>query len=119
MKFSRERANAEARRQVPHARSPVRARIDALERAVVGATRPALTLIFDLDPNIGLARAKARGDVKAEDRYERKGVDFHHKLRDGFLDILRKDPKRSRIIDASLSIDDVADSVWDIVNPVL
>ena len=93
--------------------------IDALEQAVVGATRPRLTLIFDLDPATGLARAHARGDAKAEDRYERKGLDFHRKLRDGFLDILRKDPKRCRLVDASLSIDEVSDSVWDIMSRVL
>jgi His/Glu/Gln/Arg/opine family amino acid ABC transporter permease subunit len=64
--------------------------IDALEKAVVGTTRPALTLVFDLDPMIGLARARSRGDAVAEDRYERKGLAFHMKLRDGFLDILRQ-----------------------------
>ena len=46
--------------------------IDALERAIVGATRPNLTLVFDLDPAIGLARAKSRRDAVAEHRYERK-----------------------------------------------
>ncbi|PZF76969.1 dTMP kinase [Aestuariivirga litoralis] len=89
--------------------------IDALERAVVGPTRPDLTLVFDLDPAIGLARAKSRGDHQAEDRYERKGLAFHGKLREGFLDILRKDPKRCRLVDASQDIDAVAEDVWSIV----
>jgi len=89
--------------------------IDALEKAVVGPTRPDLTLVFDLDPAIGLARAKSRGDHQAEDRYERKGLAFHGKLREGFLDILRKDPKRCRLVDASQEIDAVAEDVWSIV----
>ena len=46
--------------------------IDALEKAIVGSTRPNLTLVFDLDPVVGLARARERGDAVAEDRYERK-----------------------------------------------
>lgn len=90
--------------------------IDALEKAIVGPTRPQLTLIFDIDPALGLARARDRGDAVAEDRYERKGLDFHRKLRQGFLDILRSDPKRCRMVDAAQSIDEVAESVWSIVS---
>lgn len=93
--------------------------IDALEKAVVGPTRPGLTLVFDLDPAIGLARAKARGDAQAEDRYERKGLAFHQKLREGFLDILRREPKRCRLVDASQDIDAVAEDVWSIVEGAL
>lgn len=93
--------------------------IDALEKAVVGATRPDLTLIFDLDPMVGLARARARGDEVSEDRYERKGLAFHKRLREGFLEILRREPKRCRLIDASQDVDAVADDVWSIVGGAL
>lgn len=93
--------------------------IDALEKTVVGDTRPALTLIFDLDPAAGLARAKARGDSVSEDRYERKGLVFHKKLREGFLDILRKNPRRCRLIDASQDVDAVAEDVWSVVSLVM
>jgi dTMP kinase len=91
--------------------------IDALEQAVVGATRPALTLIFDLDPDHGLIRARNRGD--SEDRYERKGLDFHRRLRQGFLDILRHNPKRCRLIDAAQPVEAVDEAVWSIVKAVL
>ena len=93
--------------------------IEALERAIVGSTRPNLTLVFDLDPAQGLARARTRGDAQAEDRYERKGLAFHSKLREGFLDILRKEPKRCRLVDAAQEIDAVADDVWSIVGAAL
>lgn len=93
--------------------------IDALEKAVVGTTRPNLTLIFDLAPAVGLARAHERGDAVAEDRYERKGLAFHKKLREGFLDILRRDPKRCRLIDAAQEVDAVAEDVWSIVSGIL
>jgi dTMP kinase len=93
--------------------------IDALERAIVGETRPRLTLIFDLDPAVGLSRARARGDALAEDRYERKGLAFHKKLREGFLDILRKEPARCRLVDAAQDADAVAADVWSIVGGVL
>ena len=91
--------------------------IDALEQAVVGATRPALTLIFDLDPGDGLIRARNRGG--GEDRYERKGLDFHCRLRQGFLDILRHNPKRCRLIDAAQPVEAVDEAVWSIVKAVL
>ena len=93
--------------------------IDALESAIVGETRPALTLIFDIDPAVGLARARDRGDAVAEDRYERKGLAFHMKLRDGFLDILRRDRKRCRLIDAAQGVDQVAEDVWSVVSGAL
>jgi dTMP kinase len=93
--------------------------IDALEKAVVGPTRPSLTLVFDLDPAVGLARAKSRGDAVAEDRYERNGPAFHGKLREGFRDILRREPKRCRMVDASQDIDAVAEDVWSIVEGAL
>ncbi|WP_421695006.1 dTMP kinase [Aestuariivirga sp.] len=93
--------------------------IDALEQSVVGSTRPGLTLIFDLDPAIGLARARSRGDHQAEDRYERKGLAFHQSLRQGFLEIQRQDPQRCRLIDAAQAVDSVADQVWSAVAGVL
>jgi dTMP kinase len=93
--------------------------IDALEKAIVGATRPNLTLVFDLDPAIGLARAKSRGDAVSEDRYERKGLAFHQKLREGFQDILRREPKRCRFIDAAQDVDQVAEDVWSVVEGAL
>lgn len=93
--------------------------IDALEKTVVGPTRPGLTLIFDLDPAVGLARAQSRGDAVAEDRYERKGLAFHNKLREGFLDILRREPKRCRLIDAAQDVEAVAEDVWSILGGVV
>jgi dTMP kinase len=92
--------------------------IDAMERVVVGETRPDLTLIFDLDPKIGLERAKGRGD-SAEDRYERKGLEFHERLRDGFLAIAKAEPERCKVIDGSLPIDKIETIIWREVSKVL
>lgn len=74
--------------------------IDMLERTIVGATRPKLTLVLDVDPELGLERAKGRG-ASTEDRFEKKGLDFHRKLRQAFLDIAGKEPERCRVIDSS------------------
>lgn len=92
--------------------------IEALEKSIVGSTRPDMTLIFDLDPDIGLARAGGRDDGR-EDRFERKGRDFHEKLRSAFLNIARGEPVRCRVIDAGQSIDTVAEAVWQNVRELL
>ena len=89
--------------------------LDELERSIVGETRPTLTLIFDLDPIIGLARAKSRGEG-AEDRFERKGLAFHQRIRDGFLEIAKSEPQRCHVIDANQPVDAVAAIIWSLVN---
>jgi dTMP kinase len=88
--------------------------IDSLEKAIVGETRPQLTLIFDLDPAIGLARAAARSQGR-ENRYESKGLTHHTLIRDGFRAIAKAEPERCRLIDASLPESEVAFAVWNAV----
>ena len=79
--------------------------ISALETFILEDVRPARTLIFDLDPELGLARALGRPDAEA--RFESKGLDFHRRLREGFLAIARAEPERCRIIDAAGDPDQV------------
>lgn len=83
--------------------------IRRLHRLVVDDVAPDLTLIFDMPVELGLERATSRGD--GEDRYERMGTDFHERLRQGFLEIERKDPARCKLIDASSDIGAVAMAV--------
>ena len=84
--------------------------IAALEGEVRGHCWPDLTLIFDLDPALGLARAAGRSG--AETRFEAKGLAFHERLRAGFLAIAAAEPERCVIIDAAADMDDVEASVW-------
>lgn len=84
--------------------------IAALERAAVGDCVPDLTLIFDLSAEEGLARATSRGG-DCEDRFERKGRDFHDKLRDGFHAIALAEPHRCVLIDAAQDLDAVQAAV--------
>jgi dTMP kinase len=76
--------------------------LKTLRRRVVGATEPGLTLVLDLPVETGLGRAQA------QQRYERMGVEFHMKLRAGFLAIAKEEPKRCVLIDAARPIDAVA-----------
>lgn len=91
--------------------------IDWLERAAVGTTTPDLTLILDLPPEIGLARAAARRGGNAEvDRFEAEAIDFHQALRKAYLDIAAGDPVRCRVIDATRPAELVAQSIRAMVD---
>lgn len=80
--------------------------IERLEQAAIGDCRPDLTFIFDLDPRVGLKRARLRGTAN-EDRFERKGMAFHEALRQGFLEIAEAEPQRCVLIDADRAVDTV------------
>lgn len=84
--------------------------IDALEGEVRARCWPDLTLIFDLDPTQGLARASSRRDM--ETRFEDKGLAFHERLRAGYLAIARAEPDRCLVIDAGQDPEAVEAAVW-------
>jgi dTMP kinase len=79
--------------------------IDALFAAIVADTVPHLTFVLDLPVADGLRRAGRRAGV--ENRYEQMTLDFHERLRAGFLSIARAEPQRCAVINASRDIDAV------------
>ncbi len=87
--------------------------INALKQWVVGETRPDLTIILDLDPSIGLARAQERG--RKADRFECHDLSFHERLRASFIDIAGREPKRCRIVNADRGADIVASEISELV----
>lgn len=90
--------------------------ITALEAMVTAGTRPRVTLLLDLDPAVGLARAGRRaGGTATADAFEARELGFHQRLRAGFLDIARAEPARVAVIDAAQSETDVAEAIWRVV----
>ena len=77
--------------------------IEALETLVQRGRHPDLTLLFDIDPQLGMARARQRAEL---DRFEEEELAFFERVREGYLSRAEFD-SRFRIIDASWSIDDV------------
>lgn len=73
--------------------------LDQLYSHLFGNLAPTLTLLLDLPPEAGLARADARGNI-AESRFERMGLDYHTALREGFLALAARHPQRIHRIDA-------------------
>jgi dTMP kinase len=89
--------------------------IASLERLTVGANRPDVTLILDLDPQVGLKRADMRRQTGPADRFESEGLPFHQTLRRAFLDIAAAEPGRCVVIQADGSEHDVAAAIWSAV----
>jgi dTMP kinase len=76
----------------------------ALERIALGELRPDLTIVFDISPEIGLARAKSRGDTN---RFESENLAFMGRVRDAYLARAEADPDRYAVLDASRPLADV------------
>jgi dTMP kinase len=88
--------------------------LDQLEAMVVADTRPDLTIMLDLAPEVGLARAEGRG--QGADRYEAMDQAFHQRLRAGYRAIAAAAPERCVLIDASGSEDAVAAEIRSAVH---
>lgn len=86
------------------------ATIEELNKLSLGDFEPDLTFILDLPVEVGLARAGKRmeKDQSQEDRFERIGGGFHERLRQGYLDIAKRDSKRCVVIDATKNIQEIA-----------
>lgn len=91
-----------------------------LDGLVVGADQPDLTILLDLDPKIGMARADQRrtatpGAFIAADTFESRRIEFHQRLREGFLAIARQEPARVFVVDAFQNELAIADQIWALV----
>src|SRR6185437_3882919 len=87
----------------------------ALERVSVNGMMPDLTLIFDIDPALGMQRAEARRGDDAADRFEKETLAVHRRRREAYLEIARKEPERCIVIDASQPVETVEHAVTEAV----
>ncbi|MBF0119911.1 MAG: dTMP kinase [Desulfobacterales bacterium] len=86
-----------------------------LHNILIPDIKPNLTFLLDLDPNIGLFRARKQiinGDRPSKEiRFEEESILFHKKVREGYLKIAGIDPCRFRIIDASLDENQIKNTI--------
>lgn len=88
-----------------------------LETVTIDGLMPDLTLILDIDPEIGLARAaRRRAPGEAKDRFESETLDFHRGLRQAYLDVAAAEPQRCVVLDATLEPDALAEAAWRAVS---
>ena len=89
--------------------------IEALETLVQRGRHPDLTILFDIDPRLGMTRARQRAEL---DRFEEEHVEFFDRVREGYL-TRAKNEARFRVIDASQSIDLVQQALRELLLPML
>lgn len=97
-------------------RGDLRETVDALHALMIGR-EPDLTILIDMDPNQGLARAKARQGT--EERFEDFGTELQTAMRAGFLSLAQEFADRFRVIDGAQTIDAVAGEVKAAVDTYL
>lgn len=90
--------------------------VEAVDAFATEGLKPDLTLLFDLDPAESRRRrlGAARGD-EGEDRLERQALEFHQRVRAGFLDIARAEPQRLVVFDANETPERIAGLVAELL----
>lgn len=100
-------------------------KIEEINDVVLEGFTPDLTIILDIEPKKGLMRSNRRmasenlNIDQPEDRYESMDMEFHKKLRKGFLEIAKKEKKRCHLVDADASIESIAKKIEKVVLGVL
>ena len=92
------------------------ARIRALANWTLDKIQPDLTLLFDLDPALGLQRVNRRGD---SDRFETEKIDFFTKVREVFLELAQKEPARFKVIDSAADIKHTQEQIARILRKLI
>ena len=72
---------------------------------------PDLTVLLDVDPELGLARAGIRSWMTGPDRLEREQPAFHERVREGFLALAHRHPERYLVLDAARPVDELATEI--------
>ena len=84
---------------------------------VCRGTRPDLVLVLDIPVELGLRRAAERsGAATLNDRFDSESAAFHEAVRNGFLDLARREPGRFAVIDASPSPEQVTQSILEAIH---
>ncbi len=97
--------------------------IRTINRVATGGLTPDLTILLDLDPREGLRRVRERGQVPLPesllDRLEAEALEFHDRVRKGYLQLAREESHRFQIIDATQSEEAIAAEIWARVEPLI
>ena len=89
-------------------------RINKLNDIATNGKKPDLTFVFDIDVETSMKRVG-----KEKDRMESAGIDFHNRVRQGYLKLAENEPNRIKVIDAKKSIPDIHDEVVEIIESFL
>lgn len=97
-------------------RGDLRSTVDSLTDLMI-KRQPDLTILIDMDPELGHRRAKARNTK--EERFEDFGVDLQRRMRGGFLQLAKEFPDRIRIVNGNQSVEDLSEEIYGVVQETL
>ncbi len=83
----------------------------SINEFAIGKKLPDLTILFDLAPEVGLARIYATGNREVN-RLDVESLPFHQKVREGYLQLVERYPERIRVVNADQDIESVVEDVW-------
>lgn len=89
-------------------------RINKLNDIATNGKKPDLTFVFDIDVETSMKRVG-----KEKDRMESAGIDFHNRVRKGYLELAKQEPQRIKVLDATKSIEEIHNNVIEIINEKL
>jgi dTMP kinase len=91
--------------------------IRSLTDLVCAGDRPDLTILFDVEPRVGLGRARSRNRYQADDegRFEALSLEFYDRVRQGYLELARGEPARFRVIEADRPIAEIHRRVCELI----
>lgn len=90
--------------------------INSIKKMVAAGLQPDITILLDLDVEVGLRRNRG---INKTDRLELEDVEFHKRVRNGYLEIAAKEPERIKLRDASKSIKQVQNKIIKIITDFL
>ncbi len=91
--------------------------METINRFAIGESAPDMTILLDVNVSLGMQRcAKRQTGRKAQyDRIESEALDFHEKVRQGYLELARRYPQRFRKVDAMRHAEPIGEEVWRLV----
>lgn len=87
-----------------------------LTEIAVGETKPDIIILLDLPPEAGLLRKKTQNQIN---RLDAESLDFHKRVRKGYLTLAKKDPVRWKVVDATKSSEEIRLEILSILKPIL
>lgn len=94
--------------------------METINRFAIGSAVPDMTILLDVNVSLGMQRCAKRqiGKKIQYDRIESEALEFHEKVRQGYLELARRFPERFRKVDAMRHAEPIAEDIWKLVSDV-
>ncbi|MFC7687601.1 dTMP kinase [Ureibacillus sp. GCM10028918] len=86
----------------------------SINEFAIGKQMPDLTILFDLNPAVGLARIHAHNERELN-RLDVESLSFHEKVREGYHEVVKRYPNRIKVVNADQSVEKVVEEVWRLI----